>query len=214
MPESPCILPASGNAPKKLVILLHGYGSCGENLLGIARFWKDALPETEFLAPDGFEKWHNQPGAFQWFELTTITPVSIRANLDRVGPLMKAYVDKMLDKRGLGLSDLAIVGFSQGGMLALEMIFAASGIGGIICYSGGFYPPLPVKACKEKTRALLVHGDMDQVVSYEIFNAARVALEKRGLVPETLTCSGLGHSINQEGINRGQKFLCSIFAEN
>ena len=205
--------PASGGKAKKLVVLFHGYGSSGQDLLKVAQRWSPLLPETEFLVPNGPEACESHPAGFQWFGLGDFTPPIMRARLDKVGPFIKSYLQKCVEERGLNLSDLAIGGFSQGGMLALEMIFAAPGIRGAICYSGGLYPPDGSVKPSPHTKVLLIHGDEDMAVPYSYFKDACYHLEKLGVTPQTLTCKGLGHSIDMEGVTCGGKFLRNIFTK-
>jgi phospholipase/carboxylesterase len=207
------LTPHSGRKAKNLVILLHGYGSSGDDLISLAPYWSKMMPDTEFLAPNGTEAWEGYASGYQWFSLKEFTPTSVRAGLSSAQPHLKQYILESLAARNLSPRELAIVGFSQGSMVALDMMFALPDLGGIISYSGGFYPsetPLPHKPYP---KILLVHGDADSVVPYDYFLEAEAQLKKLGLSPQTLTCSGLGHSIDEEGLKAGGNFLTQLFAQ-
>jgi len=213
MIKGPGLLPQSGRKSKSLVVLLHGYGSNGDDLLSLAPYWSQAMPDTEFLAPNGPEAWEAYSSGYQWFSLKEFTFTSVRAGLDSARPHLKNYLLEALAVRDLTLRDLALVGFSQGGMVALDMMFALEGLGGAICYSGGFYPLPEMTRPEPHPEILLVHGDADVVVPYSYFLEAHEQLKKLGLHPQTLTCPGLGHSIDEEGLKAGEKFLTRLFAE-
>lgn len=213
MIKGPGLLPQSGRKAKSLVIFLHGYGSSGDDLISLAPYWSHAMPDTEFLAPNGTEAWEGYASGYQWFSLKEFTPTSVRAGLSSAQPHLKEYILEALAARNLSPRELAIVGFSQGSMVALDMMFALPNLGGIISYSGGFYPSERALPHEPYPKILLVHGDADTVVPYDLFLEAQVQLQKLGLHPQTLTCSGLGHSIDEEGLKGGGNFLTQLFAQ-
>jgi len=205
------LAPQSGGKPKKLVVLFHGYGSQGEDLLSLASYWSRLMPETEFLAPNGPDICETYPLGFQWFGLKEFTPFNVRAGLDVAGPRIRDYLLNALSERNLTPADLSVVGFSQGGMLALELMFVLPGLRGSICYSGAFYPPLAKVLQQPYPEVLLVHGNVDPTVPYIAFMQAQQDLKKFGINPHTLTCTGLGHTIPEEGLKVGGDFLVDIF---
>lgn len=213
MIKGPGLTPQSGQKAKNLVIFLHGYGSSGDDLISLAPYWSKMMPDTEFLAPNGTEAWEGYASGYQWFSLQEFTPTSVRTGLNAAQPHLKKYILEALAARNLSTRDLAIVGFSQGSMVALDMIFALPNLGGIISYSGGFYPSETALPHKPYPEILLVHGDADNVVPYNYFLEAEAQLKKLGLSPQTLTCPGLGHSIDEEGLKAGGKFLTRLFAQ-
>ena len=213
MLKGPGLLPYSGRKAKSLVVLLHGYGSNGDDLISLAPYWSKMMPDTEFLAPNGPEAWEGYASGYQWFTLQEFTPPSVRTGLDAAQPHLKKYILEALAARNLSPRDLVIVGFSQGGMVALEMMFALPDLRGIICYSGGFYPSGKTPPHEPYPEILLVHGDADTVVPYDFFLEAQMQLKRLGLHPQTLTCAGLGHSIDEEGLKAGEKFLTQLFVQ-
>jgi phospholipase/carboxylesterase len=212
MLTGPSLLPRSGGKAKQLVVFCHGYGSSGADLISLAPSWSGIMPDAEFLAPNGPDICESYSFGYQWFGLREFTPYYVDAGLMVSRPILRKYFLELLAQRALTPSDLAIVGFSQGGMVALDMMFALQGLRGVICYSGGFYPPSDIPLPEPHPEVLLVHGDADTCVPYEYCLKAQGLLKKLGLQPQTLTCSGLGHSIDSEGLKVGGKFLAQLFS--
>lgn len=214
MLKGPGLLPHSKGKAKKLVVLFHGYGSNGKDLLDLARYWSPLMPDTEFLAPHGPDVCETHSFEYQWFSLKEFTPFSVRTGLAAVRSFLKDYLLKALAERCLTPMDLAVVGFSQGGMVALDMMFAVPQLRAVICYSGGFYPPqeMPLPG-HHYPEILLVHGDADTRVPYIFLREAQQQLKKLGILPRTLTCPGLGHSIDEEGLKTGAQFLTALFGQ-
>jgi len=213
MLEGPRLLPRSRGKTKKLVVLCHGYGSNGQDLLSLAHYWADLLPEVEFLAPNGPEVWETEASGYQWFSLKEFTPAYIRKGLKVAHLHLQTYLQEVMAERHLTPKDLALVGFSQGGMIALDMMFVIKELRGLICYSGGFFPPSTFSQLESYPEVFLVHGDADPVVPYEVFLESQRKLKKMGIHSQTLTCSHLGHSINEEGIKAGGKFLAKLLLQ-
>lgn len=202
----------SGFPPEKLIVLLHGYGANGENLIDLADMWAASLPFVEFHAPNAPEVCDSVPYGYQWFGLKDFSPYNMRAGLDRAAPFLKTYLEQLLITRGLTSSDLILVGFSQGTMMALEMMFHLPGVRGILGYSGAFYPPVLPATLVSKPEVFLVHGMADMVVPYPMMMEGANQLQRLGLTPKTHTCYGLGHSIDLEGISLGGQFLTHVFS--
>lgn len=211
MLNGPSILPKSGNAPKQLVVFLHGYGADGDNLIDIGHSWKNILPDAEFIAPDAPDPCELAPMGRQWFGLKEFTPFNVRAGLDAVRPRITKYLKNLLAERHLSASDLVLVGFSQGTMLALDLMFSLPHLRGVIGYSGGFYAPVAETLHPPYPEILLVHGDADTLVPYLALQEAERQLKLFGVTPRTHTCSGLGHSINHTGLHVGGEFLTHLF---
>lgn len=209
-PQKKC---QSGSSPKKLVVLLHGYGSNGENLLDLAQMWSASMEEVEFHSPNAVEPCEAVGFGYQWFGLKDFSPFNMRQGLDKAAPVLKEYLEHLLRIHHLKSSDLALVGFSQGTMMALEMMFHLPGLAAIIGYSGAFYPPVSVTPNLIKPEILLVHGTADTVVPYSLMHESNTQLQRLGVISKTHTCSGLGHSIDMEGITLGGQFLKHIFSQ-
>jgi phospholipase/carboxylesterase len=112
--------PLSGSPPKQIVLLLHGYGSNGADLISLAPRWRQALPEALFLAPNAPQSCGMGAG-YQWWPLYAFTPQALAAGAASAAPAIDAFIDRKLKQYELSEAELAIVGFSQGTMMALHV---------------------------------------------------------------------------------------------
>jgi phospholipase/carboxylesterase len=205
-PQQP---PASGGAPRQLVVLLHGVGADGSDLIGLAPYWAELLPEAEFLSPDAPFPCDMAPFGRQWFSLQDRTPAAILAGVRATAPILDAFLDDALAARGLDDSSLALVGFSQGTMMSLYVgLRRATAPAGIVGYSGALIgaADLP-REIRVRPPVLLVHGDADEVVPPQVQPVAVKALEAAGVPVDSLTRPGLGHGIDDVGLREGGAFL-------
>jgi phospholipase/carboxylesterase len=204
--------PASGGTPKQLVILLHGLGADGNDLIGLAPYWAPLLPEAEFVSPNAPFPCDMGPYGFQWFSAQDRSPPAVLAGVRAAAPMLDAFIDDALAARGLNDDKLALVGFSQGTMMSLFVGLRRSReAAGILGYSGRLLAPeLLAAELRSRPRILLVHGTEDPLVPYASLAAAETALQAAGVPVESLTCPGIGHSIDQEGLRRGGDFLRDV----
>ena len=204
--------PASGGRPSRLVILLHGLGADGNDLIGLAPYWAPLLPTAEFLSPNAPFPCDMAPYGYQWFSVQDRSPAAVLAGVQAAAPFLQAFIDDALAERGLDDADLALVGFSQGTMMSLFVgLRRASPVAGIVGFSGRLLAPeLLADELGSRPRTLLVHGTDDPLVPYESLAAAEAALESAGVPVETLTCDGIGHSIDENGLRRGGSFLKDV----
>jgi phospholipase/carboxylesterase len=213
--DGPKAAPKSGAAPKQLVVFLHGYGSNGDDLISLAPYWADLLPDAEFVSPNApFPCEQNPFGGFQWFGLEERNPAMMLAGTCAAATILDAWLDDALKGRGLDESKLALVGFSQGTMMSLHVgprrVQAPAAIVG---YSGALIAPDALRAeIKSKPPILLVHGTADQVVPFAAMGAAAQVLQGLGIDVETIARPGLPHSIDPDGLARGGRFVQESFA--
>lgn len=200
--------------PQSVVILLHGYGSNGADLIGLAPEWRAVLPHTLFLSPDapfpcevGF--------GFQWFSLQNWTPMQLLAGAEKAAPHVNAHIDEAMKTYGLPASKIALVGFSQGTMMSLYTApRRADKIAGVLGYSGAlvggesFIGNVQI----QKPPIHLVHGDMDMVVPVGAYYHASETLKLAGFEVSGSVQNGLVHSINDNGIREGGAFLQRVFS--
>ena len=213
--SGPSRAPASGGKPKRLVILLHGLGADGNDLIGLAPYWAPLLPDAEFLSPNAPFPCDMAPYGFQWFSSQDRSPAAVLAGVRAAAPILDAFIDEALAARGFGDGDLALVGFSQGTMMSLFVgLRRARPVAGILGYSGRLLAPeLLTSELRSRPRTFLVHGTEDPLVAYASLAAAETALTGAGVPVETLSCPGIGHSIDEEGLRRGGQFLKDVLAE-
>jgi phospholipase/carboxylesterase len=210
-PSSPL---ASGAAPRSLVILLHGYGSNGDDLIGLVPYWRAALPDTLFLAPDAPQPCPGTATGRQWWALTSLSPEARAAGVRVSAATLNAYIDQQLAKYGLTEDRLALVGFSQGTMMALHVgPRREHALAGIVGYSGMLADPLALATeMRTKPPILLVHGDADTVLPVASIHQAQAALEPLGFEVATHISRGLGHSVDEAGLTLGREFLAKRLA--
>ena len=207
------IAPLSNAAPDSVVIFLHGLGDCGSGgLLEIGRIWQRTLPNTEFLCPDAPFAFDMAPpdfGGRQWFSLREFTQQAINEGVKAAAPILNAYIDEVLAARNLKPPQLALVGFSQGTMMALHVALRRpEPVAAILGYSGIL---TNVESLGTEHKAsppvLLVHGTADEVVPFAAMGEAERSLKNLGVDVKTLACPRMGHSIDDTGIATGMSFL-------
>lgn len=193
---------------KVSVIFLHGYGASGDDLITLSEQWEDVLPSTLFISPHAPSPCDINPSGYQWFSLPDFSPFTINMGLNHVQPTLTKYIKDLLAEYSLSPADLAVVGFSQGTIVALNLLFSIPNIGCVLGYAGAFFPPPSVKdSLLISSKVMLIHGTSDTVVPYAALHHAQSSLKNFGIDAETYTCIGLGHSIDYQGITRGGKFL-------
>lgn len=206
--------PLAGGQPHRLVILLHGLGADGNDLIGLAQYWARLVPEAEFVSPNAPFPCDMAPYGYQWFSVQDRSPAAVLAGVRAAAPLLDAFIDDALHKRGLNESDAALVGFSQGTMMALFVgLRRAAPLAGILGYSGRLIAPdlLPGEL-RSRPPVLLVHGTEDPLVPFQSLAAAEAALKGADVPVETLACVGTEHSIDPKGLERGGRFLREVLS--
>src|SRR5215475_6547626 len=204
--------PASGGRPSRLVILLHGLGADGNDLIGLAPYWASLLPTAEFLSPNAPFPCDMAPYGYQWFSVQDRSAATVLAGVRAAEPTLQAFIDDALARRGLDDSDLALVGFSQGTMMSLFVgLRRANPVAGIVGFSGRLLAPdLLAEELRSRPPILLVHGTEDPLVPYSSLAEADAALKAADVPVETVTSVGIGHSIDNEGLRRGGLFLRNV----
>jgi len=212
--EGPISLPASGGDPRSLVIFLHGYGSNGDDLIGLAVYWRAALPDTLFIAPNAPQPCPGSVGGYQWWPLTSLAPEARAAGVRQPAAALNAFIDDQLKRYGLTEDGLALVGFSQGAMMALHVgPRRERRVAGIVGYSGMLVDPVALASeVRTKPPVLLVHGQDDAVLPVAALHEAELALNALGFGVSTHVSAGLGHSIDQAGLRLGEQFLSEVLS--
>jgi phospholipase/carboxylesterase len=206
--------PAAGGKAKRLVILLHGLGADGNDLIGLAPYWAPLVPEAEFVSPNAPFPCDMGPYGYQWFSAQDRSPAAVLAGVRAAAPILDGFIDEALAERGIDESEMALVGFSQGTMMSLFVgLRRARPAAGILGFSGRLLAPeLLASELRSRPPILLVHGTEDPLVSYASLAAAETALKEVGVPVTTLTCPGIGHSIDENGLRQGGHFLKDVLA--
>ncbi len=201
--------PAAGGSPRQLVVFFHGVGADGSDLIALAPFFAQALPEAEFLAPDGPEPCDMAPFGRQWFSLLDREPAALVSGVRRSAPAIDAFLDAALAEYGLTNQQLGLVGFSQGTMASLhaalrrpEPAAAVVGFSGAVLEGEGMETEVTARP-----PVLLMHGDQDEVVSPAALPMAEAALTRYGVPVQAMVRPGLGHGIDPEGAVVARQFL-------
>jgi phospholipase/carboxylesterase len=210
----PSLLPAAGGNPKRIIVLLHGYGSNGADLLSLAPYWRSALPDTLFVAPNAPEQVPGYPGGFQWWGLESFDRASLAAGARRAAPVLDAFLDRLIEEHGVPEERIALVGFSQGTMMALHVgPRRARQLAGIVGYSGMLVDPVALDGdVVTRPPVLLVHGDADPVVPFASFHEAKRELMARGFDVSEHVTHELEHSVDPTGLAAGEKFIRRVLA--
>lgn len=199
-------------APRALLVFLHGYGADGADLLGLADPLAPHLPGVQFLAPDAPEPCQGNPFGRQWFPIPWLdgsAESAAEAGLLAAAEDLNHFLDARLAETGLPPSALALVGFSQGAMMALHVApRRAAPVAGIVAISGRLIAPelLGVQA-RVKPPVLLIHGDQDAVVPFQDMALAGNALVGAGFETYGHVMQGTGHGIAPDGLGAALGFL-------
>ncbi len=209
----PFALPASGRDPRSIVILLHGYGSNGGDLMGLVPYWQAALPDTAFFSPNAPQPCPGVPDGYQWWSLSDLSRESRAAGVRNAAPAVDAFIDARLGQYGLSEDRLALVGFSQGTMMALHVApRRARTLAGVVGYSGMLADPEALQAdVRTRPPLLLVHGEADQMIPFQALHQAETAFRSLGFEIATHACAGLGHGIDEAGLRLGRAFHARVF---
>jgi len=211
--NGPTLPPLSGGDAKQLIIMLHGVGSDGDDLIGLAPYFQKILPDALFISPHAPFAFDMAPQGYQWFSLREMTPEARLAGTQTTAPILAAFIDAQLAALGLGEDQLALIGFSQGTMMALHVgLRRANPVAGILGYSGMLIgPELLADAIKSRPPVFLAHGDADDVVPVSSLADAVAGLEAAGVSVSQHTSPGLGHGLDDDGVSKGMEFLAGIF---
>ena len=197
--SGPRLPPARGQATH-LVVLLHGYGADGNDLIGLAPHWQRMLPTVAFVAPNAPEPCAGAPMGYQWFPISRIDPQEMQRGVENAAQGLNEFLDAELKRLELGNDRLALVGFSQGTMMALHVGLSRTNKPAcIVGYSGmlaGAPPPLGANA----PPILLVHGDADQMIPPGAIFDAATRLGRAGAAVQWHISPGVGHSIDESGL--------------
>jgi phospholipase/carboxylesterase len=215
--DGPKLEPRNGQA-RQLVVFLHGYGADGNDLIDIGRAWQGLLPDAAFVSPHAPEPCGQAPTGRQWFPLTMRSPNERWDGVNKAGPVIDRFLDAELTRRNLPPSALALVGFSQGTMMALHVgLRRAVAPAAIVGYSGIFVLPgeddtqAVAAAIKSKPPVLLIHGDSDDLIPPQALFQGAQSLSALEVPVEWHISQGVGHGIDQEGLRHGGSFLARRF---
>ena len=202
--------------PTSMVILMHGYGANGEDLIDLGREWQEHFPDTVFIAPNAPTICELSPLGYQWFSLTDWSPVAMDQGARRAAPWINELIDTQLKAYGVAPEKLVLSGFSQGTMMGLYVALRRpQRIAGVLGYSGALlcadeWPHITL----QKPPICLVHGIADNVVPVAAYYHAAQMFEQNDFDFEGHVLHGLLHGINQYGIDIGTAFLGRVLGNS
>ncbi len=205
--------PASKAAPKQLVVLCHGLGADGHDLIDLAPSWSHALPDALFVSVDAPLS-HDSGFGRQWWSIADRSPPSVEAGVRSAAGFLDAFIDAELARLGLPAEAYALMGFSQGAMTVLFTgLRRAAAPRAILAFSGALIAPerLPAELAN-RAPVLLVHGQADEVVPVQRSQEAEAALRAAGVPVEAAYVPRLGHGIDDTGLAMGALTLQRAFA--
>lgn len=210
--EGPVLKPKSG-ASEQLIILLHGVGADGHDLISLAPMLQDAFPQATFISPHAPFEYDMAPMGRQWFSLADRSPDALLEGAQSAAPFLNNFIDDQLTILGLDDSKLGIISFSQGTMAALyTMLRRAKPCAGIAAFSGALIGGDELQSeVMSKPPVALIHGDLDEVVPHAAMALAEEALLEAGVPVQSLTAQGVGHGIDPVGMQFAAEFLATHF---
>lgn len=216
--NGPRLAPRHGPA-RQLVVLLHGYGADGNDLIDLGQVWQELLPQAAFVSPHAPEPCAQSPTGRQWFPLTFREKNERWTGVNKVAAVLDRFIDAELGRHGLTGGALALVGFSQGTMTALHVgLRRAAAPAAVVGYSGMFVlpdgaePQSVAPDIRARPPVLLLHGDRDDLIPPQMLLASAECLAAIDIPTEWHLAAGLGHGIDQEGLRHGGEFLARRFA--
>ena len=208
---------ATSGEATSLVILVHGYGADGNDLIGLAGPLGGALSGTEFVSPNAPQPCTMNPMGRQWFPIPYLdgsTEEAMKEGMASAVTALDAFIDAEIERSGLPASKVALIGFSQGTMMSLHVgMRRKEELAGIVGFSGRLLVPEALgDEIRSKPPVLLIHGNADPVVPFESMALAESGLRGAGVVVKSMTRPGLGHGIDEPGMVATAQFLMQRFS--
>jgi len=204
-------LGAANGRATELVVLLHGYGADGNDLISLASHWQSRMPGAEFVAPNAPDRVPGAPAGFQWFPISRLDPHEMRDGVAMAAPRIEEFLSEELNRLQLPPERLVLAGFSQGAMLSLHLgLGRAVTPAAIIGFSGLMASPPP--DARPRPPVLLTHGSVDTVIPVNAMFAAAAVLGRAGVPVQWHLAPGMGHGIDPEGLNMAGIFLSLAFS--
>lgn len=215
MITGPALSPYSGGPPRQLIVLLHGYGADGADLIGLGSEWGPLFADALIAAPNAPGRCAQNPFGYEWFPLAFDAMLdSVRVGVPGARAVVVEYLDDLWTKTGLGPAQTVLAGFSQGAMLALNAgLSLATPPAGIVSFSGALVPPDGFGRLElAKAPVCLVHGDRDTVVDPVLTREAATRLAGAGYDVRVHLSRGAAHGIAPDGLAFATAFIATCFA--
>lgn len=188
------IQPRDG-APRRLIVLLHGVGSCARDLEPIARRLAETLPEARVLVPDGFQPFDGGGTGRQWFSVSGVTPANRAARVDAALPGLLDWIEARRVEAGVETGKVSLFGFSQGSIMALAASARGATFGSVVAVAGRLVDPV-LEATAASPGVLLLHGLADPVIPAAEGQDAALRLAEAGYTVAFRTEPAHGHGVS------------------
>ena len=195
--------------PDSAVILLHGYGSNGQDLISLGQEWAPHFPSTIFISPDAPHQCEQSPMGQQWFSLNEYTRDAMEREIESAWTITSDYIDAVMDEYSLTEDRIIFIGFSQGTMMSLYTALSRdNACAGVLGYSGRLLNEEKLIQSPHKNMPIhLIHGTADMVVSADEWDSAMAMLKNNKFNVTGYTSKGLGHNIDAQGVESGIFFI-------
>ena len=179
------------------IILLHGYGGDGKDISMLSLNWKRHLTNTVFICPNGHEKCSINPSGYQWFDLTNDDPKYILEQSFKAEERLNIFFNEIKKKYSLENNRICLSGFSQGCMMSINLGLTSNNeYNCIVGFSGKIINQEDLKLRKKvATSTLLIHGDVDQVVTPNFMLEAKDFFIRNNIDIETHLIKNCDHHI-------------------
>jgi phospholipase/carboxylesterase len=186
-----------GEKPQQMFILLHGVGASAQDMVGVGRHLHDVFEQSLILIPDGFDAFDAAPTAAgrQWFSIRDVTDFNRLERAHAALPRLVAWIRQQQAAHDIAPNSTALLGFSQGAIMALEAISAHDGLASRVLAFSGRYAILPERA-PEHTTIHFFHGQEDAVMPYGLSVKAFEYLQEMGGDATIDVASGVGHELH------------------
>jgi phospholipase/carboxylesterase len=204
------ILSSSRKAPKYLVIILHGYGANGKNLISMAHYWKNIIKDALFIVPDAPLPLAHTANGYQWFNIGDLSPAYLEKGSREAAPMVSTFVKNMQKAYNISWDKTILTGFSQGGMMALTAgLLHPHLCKGIISYSGGLFLS-PDATIASTPDVCLIHGTKDSMVPHESSEKTQLYLQEKQIKVIFHSLLNIEHQITEGGLMKGAEFIKSV----
>lgn len=206
--------PADGAPAQQLVILLHGLGSDGRDLIALAPHWARILPSAAFISPNAPFNCDMAPMGYQWFSMVDRSPEALASGVRKAATILDNFVEEQMAEHKLTPDKVALVGFSQGTIMSLQVsLRRPAPLAAVVGYSGALLDTDSLgDEIASKPPILLIHGDADEVLPVDALFKATETLAQHEVACQWHVCPGLPHSIDEAGLRLGGQFLADQFA--
>lgn len=210
--DGPRLGPPAGEPTRRLLVLLHGVGADGHDLIALAPYFRALMPDALVVAPNAPEPFDMAPFGYQWFSIRDLEVIPRLDGVRRAAPILDRFIDAELARLGLGEDRLILCGFSQGGMMALHVALRRRRpVAALISHSGMLIGPEHLAAeIRSRPPVLLTHGAADDVVPAAALPVAKAALEAEGVNVRAHLVPGLGHGIDETTVRTALGFVAEV----